>query len=239
VTEQPEVSAFGLTCGPILSAAQVADGLVNLTLTAPCRTEQRIDVRHGPLVFAAMTDKLGAYQITAPALTAEAKYTVLFEDGDAIEAKTDVSGVDTLERVALVAEATSGFQIHALEFGASYGEEGHIWLENPGNPALAAMDGQGYLLQLGDPGVDGAVMTQIYTFPSGGSAANGVVRLSVEAEVTAMNCSREIEGQTIERGPGGVPISMSMTVSVPDCDAIGEYLVLKNLLRDLRIASSN
>jgi hypothetical protein len=31
---------------------------------------------------------------------------------------------------------------------------------------------------------------------------------------------------------------VSLTLAIPDCDAIGEYLVLKNLLRDLKVASN-
>lgn len=232
-------NAYGIPCGAILSAAPVVDGLVNLTLTAPCRTDERFTLGHGGIQFSSATDSLGTFQATVPGLQPQSRFEVAFESGGSVEVTTDVLGVDSLERVALVAGSTSGFQIHALEFGADYGELGHVWAQRPGDIALAAMEGNGYLMRLGDPALPNATIAEVYTFPRVGTDRDGTVRLSVEAEVTSANCNTDVSGKTIEPGPDGVPLSRSMTVAMPDCDAIGEYLVLKNLLRDLRIASNN
>jgi len=177
--------------------------------------------------------------MTLPAMGAAGAYSVTFDDGARFGTEASVPSVATLDRVATVAPKDSGLQIHALEFGATYGEPGHVWSENPGDPTLAATGGGGYILQLGDPELDNAVLSEVYTFPRAGSGESGVVRLSVEAEVTTANCATEIAGQSIEPGADGQPVVMEMTVAVPDCDAVGEYLVLKNLLRDRRVASSN
>jgi hypothetical protein len=67
---------------------------------------------------------------------------------------------------------------------------------------------------------------------------DGTVHVSVEAEVTAFNCATDVSGQTIQRQGDGSMRPVSVTVAMPDCDAIGEFLVLKNLLRDLKIASN-
>ena len=239
VIEETERNKFGLTCGPILSASTKSDtGMVKLTLTAPCRGEQRLEMTHGPLQFSLQTDPLGNLQINVPAMTADAIFKATFLDGESASTSLEVPAAKSIERVAVVADGHSGLQIHALEFGADYGEKGHIWAETPGDMIMAGLDGGGYLVRLGDMSLENSIVSEVYTYPGRETDQSGVVRLSVEAEVTAMNCATEIAGQSIEPTADGTPLSMSMTVAIPDCDAIGEYLVLKNVLRDLRIASN-
>lgn len=237
LADEPARNAFGLTCGPTLSARASDEALVMLTLTAPCRGDERITVRHGALEFTGKVDPLGSYQVRLPAMAANATFTVTFDDGEAFSAADEVPNVTEFERVALVSNAGSGLQIHALEFGAQYGEPGHVWADAPGDPLLAPLDGSGFMLQLGDDSVADPILAQVYTFPRDGASEAGVVRLSVEAEVTLANCASEVSGFTIEPGLDGAPTPVAMTVEMPDCEAVGEYLVLKNLLRDLRIAS--
>ena len=64
------------------------------------------------------------------------------------------------------------------------------------------------------------------------------MRVSVEAEVTKANCGREIAAETLQPGADGTMQAVEITLAVPDCSAVGEFLVLKNVLRDLKIASN-
>ena len=43
-----------------------------------------------------------------------------------------------------------GLQIHALEFGADYDEEGHVWADRPRDVQDALIAGGGYMTLLGD-----------------------------------------------------------------------------------------
>lgn len=235
---QPRRNEFGLTCGPVLSAAPGDVATVALTLTAPCRGQERIAVRHGELVFSGRLDTFGIFKANIPALVPNANFTITFPDGETASADVDVPAAAELRRVALAFEGNAGLQIHALEFGADYGEEGHVWAGRPRDVATAAKADGGFLMSLGDPGLEKPQLAEVYTFPQDAAGREGAVRLSVEAEVTAFNCDREIAGQTLERGADGTISVVSMTVAIPDCTAVGEYLVLKNLLRDMKIASN-
>ena len=82
------------------------------------------------------------------------------------------------------------------------------------------------------------LMAEVYTFPKTAKTRDGVVRLSVEAEVTAYNCETEVTGTTIQRNGIGDVRPVELTLAMPGCEAIGEFLVLKNLLQDLKIASN-
>ena len=80
-------------------------------------------------------------------------------------------------------------------------------------------------------------MAEIYTFPSGMTAVSGDIVLNVEAEVTARNCGRSVAAQSIQISPISDPTIMDLTMAMPECVAIGEYLVLKNMFEDLTLAA--
>jgi hypothetical protein len=61
--------------------------------------------------------------------------------------------------------------------------------------------------------------------------------MSVEAEITATNCGLEIEAQSLELLGDESIKTQNLTLDVPECDAIGGFLVLNNLLADLKIAA--
>ena len=236
--QQPRRSEFGLTCGPILSASAGKAAMVTLTLTAPCRGQERVTVQHGQLVFSGRMDRLGTYTTEIPALQADASFTMTFADGQTVTADVDVPTANDFRRVALAFQGDAALQIHALEFGADYGEDGHVWAGRPRDAEAAARANGGFLVSLGDTGLEKPSLAEVYTFPQDTKTRDGVVRLSVEAEVTALNCDTQVAGQTLEAGADGAISVVSMTVAMPDCAAIGEYLVLKNLLRDMKIASN-
>ncbi len=58
----------------------------------------------------------------------------------------------------------------------------------------------------------------------------------VEAAVTDLTCGRELLGETLTSVGGAVMVN-DLTVAMPDCDATGDILVLKNLVPDMKIAS--
>ncbi len=235
--EEPGRNEYGLACDVILSASAQTAGMVRLMLTAPCAADERLTVRHEGLIFSDETDALGMYTVDVPALSIDASFSVTLASGETAETAVDVPEAMRTERVVLQYNGDNGLQIHALEFGADYGDAGHIWSGNPGSVEAATRTGGGFLTMLGDRSQPDAFLAEVYTLPEDARGQDGVVRLSVEAEVTAANCNRDIAGQTIQRTAAGGMRPVSLTLSMPDCDAAGEFLVLKNLLRDLKIAS--
>ena len=82
-------------------------------------------------------------------------------------------------------------------------------------------------------------MAEVYTFPTSRASDAGTVALTVESEVTDANCGRDIAAQSIApRGAGKPPRTRDLVLSVPDCGAKGDFLVLNNLLDDLKIAAN-
>ncbi len=103
-----------------------------------------------------------------------------------------------------------------------------------GEPTVDAPAAAGFLSALGDPSVEAPLLAQVYTFPEDGDP----VSVAVEAAVTDATCAREILGDVLT-AEGGQVRRADLSVTMPGCDAVGDYLVLKNLVPDLTLASAN
>lgn len=238
LSSNQEYSALGLACDVTLEANKSAGGIVILDLKAPCHVNEAVTISHQGLSFTAITSDIGHFTAQVPAFSEIARFDAELVDGSVISTTLVVPDVSEYERVALQWKGDSGLKIHALEMGADYGERGHVWAKSPQSIATALQARGGYIIELGAPDFPGASHIEIYSFPTGQMQKTGVVRLSVEAEVTARTCNKEIKAQALQSGiDGGISI-IDLTLAMPDCDAVGDFLVLNNLLRDLKIAQN-
>ena len=64
------------------------------------------------------------------------------------------------------------------------------------------------------------------------------MQLSIDAPITQQNCTREVIARTLRsEGAGRVDVT-ELSFTAPACGAVGDVLVLQNLLDDLRLASN-
>lgn len=225
-----------LNCDASLTAEPVAAAMVDLTLSAPCLSGERVTIHHGGLKFTEVLGPDGSLKLTVPALAEQAMFVVAFTNGDGAVARAEVSSLPFYDRVAVQWKGEAGLQIHALEYGAGYGEEGHVWQGAPRDLTSVASGEGGFVTRLGRADVAEALMVEFYTFPTATAREGGTVILSLEAEVSAANCGRDVAATTVAlRGEDEARVQ-DLTLAVPDCDATGEFLVLKNLFEDLTIA---
>lgn len=187
------------------------------------------------MMFSGMTDEDGKATIFAPALKEAALFIAAFDAGLGALAEVSVPSLADYDRVVLQWRGEGAFEIHAMEYGATYGDAGHVWFDAPGDAAAASMGEGGFLLALGDGRVEEPRFAQVYTFPSGNAPQPGAIKLSVEAEITDMNCNTQVEAQTLEANRGEDVRIVDLTLAVPACEAVGDFLVLKNILSDLRL----
>jgi len=226
------------SCEISVSATPVAAAMVDIALDAPCFSNERLTILHEGLIFTQTTDDAGQMDVTVPALQEQAVFIMAFSNGDGAVVKSQVSSVSFYDRAVVQWKGDSGFQMHAREFGADYDSDGHVWAGAPRNAEFAATGKGGFLTSLGDENAPDPMLAEVYTFPSGMMSGNGEVDLSIEAEVTSSNCAQEIDAQSFEAIKGGDIVSRDITLTVPSCDAIGDFLVLNNLLQDLKVASN-
>ena len=220
-------------CDVTASASATKMANVQLNIEAPCRPSTLFSVHHNGLFFDAMTDDQGNTALNIPALSENAIFFANFADGKSVMAETFVSDFNQYDRAVLQWDSVSDMQLHALEFGASYGDGGHIWRGETGEFAGVNSGLGGLMVQLGQ----GDKKAEIYTFPTGNGANTGIVALSVEAEVTLQNCGRDIAAQTLQIRPNQTVVGEDLLMVMPECNAIGEFIVLKNMFEDLTLAA--
>lgn len=238
VAEESDLSPFGLPCGLSVSATAGDGAMVALDIMDPCQPFERVVVEHSGLNLTGQTGVMGLLTMDIPAFETPAFFTVRMPDGTSESALTAVPDLGRYNRVGVQWVEDRQLELHAMEFGATYGEAGDIWAENPGAIDRALSGEGGFLSEVGDVTVAEPMLAQIYTFPRDTMLDRGNVRLTIEAPVTETNCGLPTEARTLELGDDGQVAVVGLDFTVPDCDAVGDYLLLQNLLQDLRVASN-
>ncbi|MFY9239998.1 MAG: hypothetical protein WAO78_14225 [Roseovarius sp.] len=232
--QEEAVPAF--SCEYLLSAEPFAGAMVTLSLDVTCMPNERFTLHHNGMMFSQVTDESGSAEMLVPALSSNAVFIVAFPNGEGAVATADVTSLGAYERAVMQWKDDAGLALHALEFGAEYGSDGHVSADAPRDAAAAATGNTGFMTRLGDPALPEALLAEVYTFPAGMSGQDGNVALTVEASVTETNCGRDIEAQSLQLNQSGALKVQDVTLAMPECDAVGEFLVLKNLLNDLTLA---
>tara|TARA_R110002073_G_scaffold274570_1_gene438052 strand:+ start:22637 stop:23920 length:1284 start_codon:yes stop_codon:yes gene_type:complete len=229
---QAELSA----CAVWLVVTPSVGGMLDASVYAPCDRDAQVQISHAGLTFDTRIGEDGQLVQMVPALAVDATITLTFADGRTQSDTTLVSDLGSLDRVALQWESPATLQLHAYEFGAQYGEPGHIFA---GNPLAPGEQGYGFMTVLGDPAIPGGRMAQVYSYPSGQSARTGSVSLEIEAPVTDQSCGRPIEAQSIELQANGLAQTRTINLDMPACDGAGGYVVIPGVLPDIQVASLN
>ncbi|MGX9356108.1 hypothetical protein ACS3SW_13405 [Roseobacteraceae bacterium S113] len=239
LVDEPVAPAVQATPEPVCEitlASQVAPAaMVALDLSAPCLPLERFVTHHNGMMFSAVTDADGNAEMVVPALNDSAVFIVSFANGDGAVTQQAVEGTEQYGRVVVQWRGETGLGLHAREFEADYFTEGHIHASDAGAIEHAA-SGAGGVLQRFGAGAE-PLMAEVYSFPVGMALSAGTVALSVEAEINNDNCGLAVEAQTLEMQAGEALRVQDLTLYMPDCDARGDFLVLKNLLEDMTLAA--
>lgn len=233
---EPEVATAD-DCLVDLTGESFAAALVTLQLSAPCHTMARVDFKHDGMSFSAMTDADGKIDILVPALSESAMFIAMMEDGNGAAVEMEIDTLAFYDRSVVQWTGGPGVELHAFEYGAQWGDDGHVWAGAPREVVVAARGEGGFLTTLGDPAIPGGHMAEVYTFPTGTARVGGDVALSIEVEVTAGNCNRDLSARVIEVTDAQAGKPGELTLAMPGCDAVGDFIQLKNLVSDLKIAA--
>lgn len=228
---EPEAPACDLS----LELVNMPGAMIGVTLLAPCHPNQRVVLRHAGLAVTGQTTATGALFTDLPALETAAAVEAFFADGTRAKADVAMPELATLRRFGVQWQADDAFQLNAFEDGATYGDPGHVSATDPHGPVAGLPPKGGFLTLVGDATAANPLLAQIYTYPADPTVKPEVF---VEAAVTEKTCGRELIGETLTTA-GGSTFVTDLTLAMPECDAIGDYLVLKNLVLDMNMAAVN
>jgi hypothetical protein len=231
----PQTAAPDQVCAARLDLVAQPAAMIGLALAAPCHVEERVVVQHAGLTFSTLTSATGDLSLTLPALAADAQVAVVFADGSRTSGHVALPDLAGMRRFAIQWQGADAFLLHGFEGGAGYGTPGDVWAENTRAPSALLPAGQGYMTLLGDPAAPAPLLAAIYTYPADTSVRADIV---IEAAIDAATCGRELLGQTLASAGGRVHLE-DLAVTMPECDATGGYLVLKNLAPETNIAAAD
>ena len=230
---QPELQSL---CNIEMAAEAAAAAMVDVSLKANCYPNERVTFHHNGMMFTHATDADGNLDLSIPALSENAVIIVAFANGEGALANTKVPSLEFYDRMVVQSKAKSQLHINAFEFGADYRDEGHVNADSKRSVSDAANGVGGFVTALGNYEQGEALVAEVYTFPTGTSKTMGDVHVSVDANVTVANCGLSIEAQTLEVSRAGKMKVQDLTLPIPSCDAVGDFLVLGNLIQDLKVA---
>lgn len=238
----PEVESGALpepetNCVPEMVAVAGSAATVNLAISAPCHTSTAFTVHHQGMMFTAMTGEDGVAKLSVPALAEVAVMIAAFDNGDGAVANVVVPDFASYDRAVLQWQGDASVMLSAYEGDAGFGAPGHIYAANPGDMSRIEAAEGGYLVRLGDFTVEDGLMAEVYTFPTGMIGSAPDVLLVAEAEITENNCGQELNAQSIQVAPDGSTSALDLTMVMPECDAVGDVLILQNMFEDLTLAS--
>jgi hypothetical protein len=221
----PQAAESADTCAPALSAVATPGAVLSLALVAPCDGGARVVLRHGGLAVTGRLSEAGTLFTTLPGMEPAGEVTALFPDGTRATAAAALE-MDGIRRLAVQWQARDAFALQVYEDGAAFGAPGHVSAASPA--------GAGSLAVLGDAAVDLPLLAQVYTFPADATPVN----VTVEAAVTAATCNRDLLGEVVETAAGTVT-SAEITLAMPDCSGVGDFLVLNNLAGQTTLAAAD
>lgn len=230
-------STPALSCAVDARAETRAGAMVALIIDGPCLSNERVMIHHNGLMFTDVLQDNGALEVLVPALAENAVFIIQFQGGQAAVAMSEVPSIRFYDRVAVQWAGEAGFELHAREFGAGYGESGHVWAGAARDVSSAAMGDAGFVTLLGREDTHEPHMAHVYSFPASAATKSGTISVSVEAEITEANCGRDVAAQTFHVHAGEVQ-TRDLSMTIPACDAVGDFLVLNNLIEDLKIAAN-
>lgn len=214
--DMPAVAA----CPISLELMDEGNAMIGATLLSPCNPSQDLVIAHAGMVITGKTLASGALFFSLPALEHPAQVDIRFSSGEVASAEVDIPDARDVQRVAVQWMGPDGFALHGFENKAEFGDAGHVWAQNPATPVVGAAPQSGYVTTLGDTATAMPLRAQVFTY---GPAPQTEVML--EAEVTANTCGGEVMGDLITAHFGEVQ-SSEITVAMPDCTAVGEFVQL-------------
>lgn len=231
IPQTPKVS-----CALDLRATPIFGARVKLKLKAPCHPNVNATIRHGGLQFKEKLNAAGQLELKVPVFAEYSRFDVELSDGTQSTVGAYIAGLSNLERVGISWKGANDTFLHAFQNGAGMGEAGHIWRLNPSDFALSRMEGGGYLAQLGDAGLSEPQLAQVYTLPLRMTAGQQIVSFAVETLRGETACGAAMKIQTARHQPNAKAGFRKISLRLPECGAVQTSLLLKNALKDMKVA---
>lgn len=171
----------GASCDLGVRSSAASGGSSRIRLQSDCRANELFEINHGNLRFSGQFDGSGRGDIDIPVLDTGNGITILTQDGTLTPAEMQYNRreVELTLRVAVAWTAPVDLDLHAFEYAAGFGADGHVWQESPRGFRLVRRGGGGFLANY--PALSaGGQSIEVYTFWANSRARRGTARIAVD-----------------------------------------------------------
>ena len=177
----PAASSGAAGCAPEMSTRPGQGGMLRVELQAACYASRPFVILHAGLEFGARFDADGGAAAEIPVLEITPDITARFEDGAEATARlnVDLRSVEQTYRVAIAWTAPVNLDLHAFEYSAGFGADGHVWEQNPREFRDVRRPGGGFHNTYPAAAADGQSI-EVYTFWANRRTRPGFMRIAVD-----------------------------------------------------------
>lgn len=223
-------------CDIVIGASEQSGAMIGLEILAICKPDQMVTISHSGLSYSVMTNAQGYVITQMPAMVRDATVEVRFADQSSASTDLTITALDTVVRIGVSWQASMDLDLNALEFGAATGSEGHIWAQAPSDFRTSRFKGGGYLLQLGDPGLERGALAEVYTLPVSRTQERGTVSMSLTLKDSTNICGQSVTAKTVRTREDGSAGIRNIRFTIPPCGTATSAFVIPSAVDDIRLA---
>ncbi|MGF1502914.1 MAG: hypothetical protein ACFBSD_13970 [Paracoccaceae bacterium] len=188
------------TTPPQININPRAGALTDLFVDSPCHAGTAALVGISGIEIGIPLDASGKGSVAVPGFESSSDAQLTFVDGEGFTFPMPFEDTERLERVVLAWQSPVRMELHAFEFGARTGGDGHVGPHNPRSPSDVRRRGGGFHLSYASAGGVGDNL-EVYTHWRRPGGETGIVSLAVDF------ASRHVERQpgTCGNGPLASP----------------------------------
>ncbi|MEO1611219.1 MAG: hypothetical protein AAFU55_02515, partial [Pseudomonadota bacterium] len=152
-----------------------------VAIVSDCRPGAPFVIEHAGLSFSGRLDAGGGGSIAIPVMAEDGVAAVRFQDGSGERFSLNYNWreLELTLRVAVAWTDPVDLDLHAFEYAAPFGADGHVWEERPSGFRRVRRSGGGYLANY-PSATEGGQSVEVYTFWANSRARRGVARIALD-----------------------------------------------------------
>lgn len=224
------------SCALDIRATPIFGARVNLKLVAPCHPNVVVTIKHAGLQFKERLNAAGTLELKIPAFAEYSRFDIELADGMTSTVGAYIASLSAVERVGIAWAGANDTFLHAMENGAVAGGVGHIWRVAPNSYAKSRMNGGGYMVALGNPELENAELAQVYTLPQRSLKQAQIVDFEIETLRGEYACGANMSVRMARHRINSGAAQSELSLIMPACGSDDTSLVLKNAIKDMKVA---
>ncbi|MGH1350104.1 MAG: hypothetical protein ACRBBN_04750 [Methyloligellaceae bacterium] len=178
---------------PVIKLTPAPAGQTGISIKGRCQKNQTVNIEYAGVTLNKKLDRNGDLNFALDCFAGDkSPITFTFENKQKVVRKPVALDLDKITKVAVIWKGSANLNLHAFEYMAAAGQEGHIWENNPSSFKKAKYKtrqtgkGHGFISSAEKYG-SGDQKVEVYTFYNATDQKYGVVQLALDYQLKHNN----------------------------------------------------